>query len=310
MKRYISVLLKFCAITLIIIVLIEVFFVIIRAPKISYHNISAKSQNLIPKINSKSILFLGDSRIEWGIKPVDIKKKLKLEDDINVINLAMPNSNGLDILSYLKQKNIFPKIIILGYTNNYGRYTNHDLDNERYYMIKKYIENCKYFLMQHSFLYDRNSIKQYFEGIPPLHMKHEYDKLGGVNVRLYGDYNSKRDDQIKIYTNWRNEFSEEKLDNYHLAIKQFKHWFAKGGTEIYGLKMPASKELNSLEPRNGSYRNISKIYDKIYDYSDLKYPDKEHQIDSIYFMDGSHLTRHYSVIFSQIFAKALIKEIN
>jgi len=60
----------------VLIALVETFFTLLKAPKISYENIDARSQQLIPKIDSNSILFLGDSRIAWGIKPNIIKNRM------------------------------------------------------------------------------------------------------------------------------------------------------------------------------------------------------------------------------------------
>jgi hypothetical protein len=306
MKKYLIKLLIFVTIALFAILIVEVFSTIIKVPKISYPNIYPKSQSLIPKINSNTILFLGDSRIEWGIKPIIIQNILNNKHNINVVNLAMPKSNGLDILTYLKSKNIFPKIIILGYTSNFGRYTNHDLDKIEYSNRNRIEERLKYFLKQNYFIYDYNSIKEYLMGRHPISINHEYDSLGGVNVTLYGNYQSKKEFQIKIYTEWSKDFSKDKLKAYYLSVKKFKQWFSKGGTKIYGLSMPASYDLIKLEHTNYIDQNVSELFDKYYDFSILN----QTIVDSTYFLDGSHLTQEFAISFSERFAEKLKIENN
>jgi hypothetical protein len=306
MKKYLIKLLIFVTIALFAILFVEVFSTIIKVPKISYQNIYAKGQNLIPQINSNTILFLGDSRIEWGVKPIVINNILNNKDDINVINMALPNSNGLDILTYLKSKNIYPKLIILGYTSNYGRYTNHDLDKIEYSNRNRIEERFKYFLKQNSFIYDYNSIKEYLLGRHPINISHEYDSLGGVNVTLYGNYQSKKEFQIKIYTEWSKDFSKDKLKAYYLSVKKFKQWFSKGGTKIYGLSMPASYDIINLEHKNNIDQNASELFDKYYDFSILN----QTIVDSIYFLDGSHLSKKLAISFSEQFAEKLKIENN
>lgn len=309
MKTYLLKLLKFITIILLIFMLIEVISNFLKVPKISYQNIYAKGQNLIPQINSNTILFLGDSRIEWGIKPIVIKNILNNQGDINVINLAMPGSNGLDILAYLKANNIYPKLIILGYTTNIGRYKNHDFHKIMYSSKNRIIERIKYFLKQHSYVFDRNSIKLYLNGIHPVNMNHEYDKLGGVNVTLYGNYKYQENYNILNYKRWSKDFSKDKLYTYFSSVKKFKQWFLKGGTRIYGLSTPISLNLNKLEQQNAFDQYASELFDKYYDYSTLKLPVNQVFVDSIYFQDGSHLTKNFAISFSELFAEKLKFEI-
>lgn len=305
MKKYLLKLLKFITILLLIIVLVEVTCNLFKVPKNSYQNIYAKGQNLIPQINSNTILFLGDSRIEWDIKPIIIKNIFKTEGDINVINLAMPGSNGLDILAYLKANNIYPKLIILGYTTNVGRYKNHDFDKIIYSNKNKVLERFKYFLKQNSYTYDWNSIKKFLDGDLPVNLNHAYDKWGGVHVTLYGDYKYQEDHNLKYYKQWSKDFSKAKLSTYFSSIKKFKQWFLKGGTRIYGLSMPISLDLIKLEKQDTFNHNASELFDNYYDYSTLRLPVNQTFVDSFYFKDGSHLTQDFAILFSEKFAKKL-----
>jgi hypothetical protein len=305
MKKYLYKLLIFLTIPVFVIILIEVFFNVIKVPKISYPDIYYKSQNLIPQINSNTILFLGDSRVEWGIKPLIIKNTLNCNDKVNVINLAMPGSNGLDILTYLKAKSIYPKIIILGYTPNYGRYENHGLDKIKYTKRNRVEESVKYYLKQNSFVYDYNSIKEYLFGEHPLHLSHEYDKWGGVNVIEYGNYQYKKDVQMKIYKSWSDNFDKDKLYSYHASIEELKKWFMQGGTKIYGLYMPTADDLIKLEKPNYNGQNVTEMFEEYYDYSKLEFSFDKVAHDSVYIYDGSHLKQEYGILFSKKFAEKL-----
>ena len=309
MKKFLSKILIFFTIPVIVIILTEFVCNKFKVPKISYPNISSKSQNLIPQINSNTILFLGDSRLEFGIKPMIIKDILN-DDKVKVINLAMPGSNGLDILTYLKEQSIYPKLIILGYTSNYGRYKNHDLDKKKYTVRNRKEESLKYYLKQNSFIYDYISIKIYFSGEHPLHIGHEYDILGGVNVTEYGDYKYKKDIQIKIYESWSRSFEKDSLYAYHSSIKQLKKWFSNGGTTIYGLSMPTSKDLIKLEEKNQNGLNVSELFEEYYDYSKWTYSFNNVEVDSVYFYDCSHLTLDYGILFSKKLGKKLKAQID
>lgn len=310
MKKYLFKLLKFVTIALIAIVLVELLCVIIKVPKISHNNIYSKSQDLIPQINSNTILFIGDSRVEWGIKPIVIKEILNNEGKFNVINMAMPLSNGLDILSYLKEKNIYPKLIVLGYTINYGRYTNHNLDKEKYSNRNRIIENIRYSMKQIFYVIDYESIIQYLMGKHPVNMNHEYDKWGGVNLEIYGDYLTKKSLQMSIYKDWSETFSKDEYLKYYSTIEQLNIWFSQGETKIIGLSMPVSKSLNELEIKNTVEHNVLELFDKSYNYSKLYQYDNPKSADSVYFIDGSHLTLEYAKLFSQKLGYELKKEIN
>lgn len=281
----------------IFIIVFEIFCRLIGVPKISHHKLLAKSQLLIPKINSNTILFLGDSRVEWGIKPELIQDNYTSINNFKVLNLAMPGSNGLDILSYLKSENIFPKIIIMGYTPNYGRYTNHDLDRVNYTDINRIKENVKYYLRQNSFFYDYHSFIEYINGKHPLHLNHDYDDFGGVNISLYGNFLSKKEMEIKVYSEWSNDFSSKKFETYCNSVVELENWFSNGGTKMYGLIMPVSKELDDLERQVSKENKLLEMYDKWYDYSKLYQFDNK--TDSLYFKDGSHLTLEHSKLFSE-----------
>lgn len=309
MKKYLFNLSKFIAIALIVIFFIEILCITIKVPKISYQNIYSKSQDLIPQINSNTILFLGDSRIEYGIKPLVIKNILSANDNINVLNMAMPNSNGLDVLSYLKANDIYPKLIILGYTPNYGRYTNHDLDNIKYSKRNRREDRIKYFLKQNYYVCDYSSILEFFKGEHPIHLNHDYDEWGGVNMTLYGNYEYKKNKQVNLYTLWTEAFSKDKHFKYISSVKNFRRWFSKGGTKIYGLTLPTSKKINEIEQKIAIDQNSKALFDKFFNYSDADIFFKRNEVDSIYFLDGSHLTQDYSILFSEKFAKIMDADI-
>lgn len=277
---------------------------VLNIPKISHNNIKSKSQDLIPKIDSNTILFLGDSRIEYGIKPEVVKKSLIKNKEIKIINLALPGSNGLDILNYLKINSIYPKTIIFGFTPNYGRYSNHSFDKTTYSNKNRIIENIKYFLGQTSFFYDTNSIKQYLKGEYPFFKSHEYDEWGGVTVINNGNYQKRKMIQYDIYKDWSISFNKEDLDNYYTLISQYKKWFAKEDSKIIGLYMPVSNELYEFEKDNYDRQYVLNIFNNdYYDYSTLYNTSTD--ADSLYFYDGSHLTPKTAITFSEDFTKDL-----
>ena len=71
---------------------------LLKIPKISDHVINHKLVSLINKIDSSSIVIVGDSRLEWGLKPLVIESELKKNGkNLTCFNLAMPGSNGIDV---------------------------------------------------------------------------------------------------------------------------------------------------------------------------------------------------------------------
>ena len=301
MKKFLKKLLAFISIALILILLAESIFHLLSITKISYHNINAKAQDLIPKLNSKSILVLGDSRIEWGIKPQLIENP-----EGGVYNLAFPGSNGFDILTYLLKKKIYPKTIIIGFTPNYWRYTNFGFDNAVFSYKNRIIENLKYYVLQRSYLYDKESIMMYFKGDKPFFIHHEYDNEGGVTVIEYGDYIKRKSFQKKMYKDWHDGFGLENYQNYIRNLTNLAMKF-KGKSNIIGLYMPVSNEIFELEKENYNIADISNVYDYYYDYSSmLAYEDSVGKGEN-YFYDGSHLNPEFAKIFTKKFNDDLKK---
>jgi hypothetical protein len=211
----------FLVIPIFSIILVEICCRALEFPKISHHNIGAKSQDLIPLIDSNTILLLGDSRVEWGVKPELIKYNNKEQ----VINLALPGNNGLDIMNYLKVNKIYPKTIIWGFTPNYGRYTNHNLDKVIYSRPNRAVANLKYWLKQNSYFFDHKSITNHFKGERPYFKNHKYDNWGGAYVTEYGNYQERKKVQLKMYEEWQLDFDKDKYTNYLSSIKLLINWF-------------------------------------------------------------------------------------
>ena len=296
MKRFIKKNIIFCiVIPLLPISLIEsIGYLFIT--KISHHKIVAKAQSLIPEIDSNSIVILGDSRIEWGIKTVEIANR-----NGNVINLALPGSNGFDIIKFLIQNNIYPQKIILGFTPNYGRYYNHNLNTLRFTTKNLLKENIKYWLMQNSYTYDNASIKLFLKGETPYFLNHQYDNDGNVIVEEDGDYYKRMNLQLKMYTKWNTNFDKELYTNYvkELNLLRFQ---LEGKSVLYGLYMPVSDTIRSLEIDNYNIIEANTLFDYYMDFSDFL-PSN----DSSYFYDGSHLNSEYAFEFTKEVNKSIEK---
>lgn len=284
----------FITLPILVILVIEVLchFMI---TKISHHNIMAKSQELIPEIDSNSIIILGDSRLEWGIKTQNITNKGGC-----VINLAMPGSNGLDIVKYLINNKIYPKTIIMGFTPNYGRYNNHNLDEIDISKINLYKNSLKYWLIQNSYIYDKESIILFLEGKEPYFINHKYDEYGNVIVEENGYFNKRIKHQLKMYKRWSLEFNKNYFDIYikNLSSLIFK---LKGKTNVYGLYMPVSDTLFSLEKNYYDKYTTSNSFEYYMDFSNF-IPNN----DSTYYYDGSHLNAEYAYEFTDILNQNLI----
>ena len=155
---------------------IEILARVLKISKISVAKIKAKAQDLVPIIDSNTMLILGDSRNEWGIKPLVLAKILNR--NLKVVNLAMPGSNGLDILKYLQKEGIYPKLVLIGYTRNYGLIKGHGLDKKRYNLLNRIKENISYQILQNFYFTDRSVVN--FFNHEPLYFKcHVYDECGG-----------------------------------------------------------------------------------------------------------------------------------
>lgn len=287
------------SIPLFLMFLLESSFHLLNITKISYHNIMAKAQDIMPKLNSNSIIFLGDSRIEWGIKP-----KLIENPEGEVYNLAFPGSNGLDLLAYLSKNKIYPKIIIIGFTPNYGRYSNHGMDNIILSYKNRITEDLKYFLLQKSYLYDKESIKLNFQGKTPYFIDHKYDCQGGVTVVESGNYDDRKTYQKKMYKDWYDNFDKEKYQFYLKNLTNLLNKF-KGKSHVFGLYMPVSNEIFELEKENYNSNDIARAVDYYFDYSSLISAKDSINRDEYYFYDGSHLSPEYAIIFTKKLSSAL-----
>lgn len=305
MYRFLINLLIFTCVAFVLIFVVELSCRLLKVPKISHHNIYSKSQDLIPIINNNTILILGDSRLEWGIKPLKVLEKLT-KDSLNVINMALPGSNGLDILIYLKKNNIYPRLILMGYTPNYGRNKNHGLDLISYSKPNAIKEKIKYSLKQTLYLQDQ-SIKEYIINGFPYFKNHKYDALGGAIVNEYGDYAKRLEEQIVIYNTYKNSFDSLGLKKYCTEMNTMIKIFRKNGSVICGIYMPVSKRIFDIEA-SAVYSKPQKInFDRFYDFSNYTYTVERNRPDSTYFYDGSHLSHKYSDVFSEKLVRYISK---
>jgi len=300
MRAFIRKFLSFTAVLFLLLLVLEAAFRIVRIPKISHHNILAKAQDLMPKIDSQSTLFLGDSRVEWGIKP-----KLWQSSRGEAYNMAFMGSNGIDILIYLAQHEIYPQNIIIGFTPNYGRYTNYEMDKMTFNTRNRIVEDFKYQAMENSYLYEKESVNQFIKGKKPYFIRHEYDDAGGVTVTESGNYTERKVVQTELYQYWFNDFKKEHylkyLKDLSVALKPFR-----GKSAIYGLYMPTCKSLFELEGQHYAKSDFEELVDVYFDYSDYLFKDslslaREEQ----YFYDGSHLTPEYAKTFTQFLNKKI-----
>lgn len=165
-------------------------------------NIKAKSQNLVPQIDQDTILFIGDSRIEWGIKPTKFLEGFTSDNRLKAINLAFTDSNGIDVLRYLKNNRIHPQLIIIGHTPIACRYKNHGLDSEVYSNPRKLFLNAENYFRS-NFLVSDNSIYQYYKNGPLTMKRLEYGPWGDVSASLTVSYEEAKKRQILLYTSWR-----------------------------------------------------------------------------------------------------------
>lgn len=100
LKKFFLKIVLLTFISLIFTLTFELTCLIIDIPKKSHNNISAKGQELIPKINNNSVLLLGDKIMKMvSTQEID-------DSNGNVINLALPGIKGFEMLQYLLKKNI------------------------------------------------------------------------------------------------------------------------------------------------------------------------------------------------------------
>ena len=305
MKHFIKRFFQFSLFILLITAIIEITLRATDAPKMSHFSILPKSFELIPQIDENTVLILGDSRLEFGLKPEMMRSILK-DEDVKVVNMAFPGSNGIDILKYLKSKSIYPRFVIMGYTPNYGRYDNHGIDQQQFSKVNEWLENIKYMLKQEFYLFDRASLRCLIKEPETYWISHDYDEWGGVQVIAEGNYNDRLDHQIDLYESWMKGFSSARLDGYYNELRDLKSFFSKQGTKILGLYMPVCDEVFAYEKElYKAHKPDREVFTFYLDYSNLVYQNNVQQPDSVYFYDGSHLSDSFSEDFTILLSESI-----
>lgn len=304
LKKTLAVLIAFVA----LVAALEILYRLLKVPKITHQNIHAKAQTLMPRINNNTILIIGDSRLEWGMKPQTVLEKFKAAGfSGNVVDMAMPGSNGLDVMQYLIANNIQPKLIIHGYAPNYSSYNNHGFDKEDYTAYNKISENFSYWLDQHLYFRDP-SVLNWLKRAPLYFKKHTYDSLGGALVEEYGDYNFRASSQYDMFKSFKNNFTRASWLQYCHTADSAIGVLKKRGSIVYGLAMPVSKKIHSLlNDVNSDTAGITS-YNKFYDFSFFTYTSEAPAHDSTYFLDGCHLLPVYAIVFTGKVADSLMKD--
>ena len=291
MKKYLLKLLLFFVPIVLFILLLETFGHLF-VKKISHNKIDAKNQLLIPKVDSNSIVILGDSRLEWGLKTQEIMNK-----GGNVINLAMPGSNGHDIIEYLIAERIYPKLILIGFSPNYGRYINHGILTQKISKTNLFLTSSKYWVKQNSYTYDIETIKLYLEKKEPYLIQHQYDELGNVTVIENGHFYKRLDHQLKMYRFWDRTFSKIDFDKYLVQTKKIKTKLVEK-THFWGIYMPVSDTIHAFEKDHYNLNEIKHYFDDFIDLSQFNTSN-----DSTFFYDGSHLKTEIAIQISQDISK-------
>ena len=298
MGRFLKKIVVVFLVFLVLLAASEVLYRLLNIPKITHQNIYAKGQAMMPQINNNTILIIGDSRLEWGIKPITVLEKFKeAGSTCNVIDMAMPGSNGLDVLQYLVQHDIHPKLIIHGYAPNYGGYNNHGFDKEEYSAKNKTTEEFSYWLDQHFYFRDQ-SVLNYIKRIPTYFKSHTYDSLGGATVTEYGDYTHRSGTQYEMYKGFKNSFKQTALDKYCADANALVDTLKSKGTIVCGIYMPISKKIYELQNLTSSDLPANINYNKFYNFSAFTYTNETPAQDSAFFYDGCHLLPEYATIFT------------
>lgn len=289
-----------------LVLLLEGLYRLLKVPKITHHSINAKAQQLVPQINGNTVLILGDSKLEWGIKPLVMQQKLPA--GLNVIDMAMPGSNGNDLMQYLIENNIYPKLIILGYASNYGTYNNHGFDKLAYSNKNRITENALYWLDQHFYFRDR-SVLEYIQHGRPYFKSHVYDALGGATVTEYGDYAKRFNTQIEMYKGYKNTFKQSLFDAYSKETDSLVSLLKQKGTIVCGIQMPVTPVIHDLQNAG-----VTAVYDKInytrfYNFVDYTYKYEPAATDSSFFYDGCHLQPAYAEKFTRAISDSIITAI-
>lgn len=298
MGRFLKKTLVLFMIFLVLVTVSEILYRLLNIPKITHQNIEAKGQLMMPQINNNTILIIGDSRLEWGIKPITVLEKFSATGcNSNVVDMAMPGSNGLDVLQYLVQHDIHPKLIIHGYAANYGGYKNHGFDKAQYSGFNKISEQFSYWMDQHLYFRDQ-SVLNYIKRVPPYFKNHVYDSLGGATVTEYGDYTHRSNTQFEMYKGFKISFKQPDLDKYSAAANALIETLKSKGSIVCGLYMPISKKIYQLQNLSGSDVPTGINYNKFYNFSAFTYTNEAPAPDSAFFYDGCHLLPEYATVFT------------
>lgn len=270
-------------------------------PKISYHQNYEKAARLLPKIDEQTTLFIGASRIEWGIKPLVIEELT----DRKVYNLAFPGSNGLDVLAYLKKHQIFPKEIIIGTAPLHFTVTNFDIENLDTSLSNAFYLNAQYQFKKWSYMYEKRSLEYFYKRKKPFFIKHKYDKRGGVEVKEYGDYTQRLGFQREDFSDLAGRKFKTSFEEYRSKLAQEVAFFQQNGVRISALMMPACAEIREIEDGvvRPDYSGVP--FDNIFDFREYYDHKKTKIADADIYIDGSHLTPEYAAEFSKIIAHEL-----
>jgi hypothetical protein len=272
----------------------------LHIPKISHNNIEAKAQQVLPQADEQTLLIVGDSRLEWGLQPLFMEDSLRSEN-IRVLNMAMPGSNGLDVMQYIVRNKIKLKGIVTGVSPFFGRYTNHGMDKIELSLRNCLYENGHYRARQVLYSMD-NSIANYYENGYPYFKSHHYDEQGGAVVEAWGGYDKRYAFQRSMYKKWNAEFSPEKLAIYTNTLNKLADSLRQLQVPVYAVYMPVSRNLFAFEADFKGALEQQLHLDSYSDYSGFVYTGSTAEHDSIFFYDGSHLSHAYAKKFSALLA--------
>ncbi len=271
-------------------------------PKISHHQNIEKAVRLLPQVDENTILFVGDSRVEWGIKPSTIEQ----ETGQPTLNLAMPGSNGLDVMTYLKKNKVYPKKIIVGvnyFSPTWRNFKKTEKLNTSWW--NRLSLSANYLLKQHSYLYEKKSLEQYAEGEQPFFLHHNYDKKGSVTVKERGNYEERKAFQLTWFKSRAEKMNIDSIANIYSnkMAKEVSH-FQQKGTDVIGLVMPICNDLHKIE----GFEKVDSLahtipFNRIDNYMDTH----RMKLNETAFQDCSHLTPAAAEIFSKTIANELVK---
>jgi len=255
----------------------------------------------LPKINEQTTLFIGASRIEWGIKPLVIEGLT----DRKVYNLAFPGSNGLDVLAYLKKHQIFPKEIIIGTAPFHFSLTNFDIENLDTSFSNAFYLNAQYQFKKWSYLYERRSLEYFYKRKKPFFLRHKYDRRGGVVVKEDGDYTERLRFQQEDFSDLAGRKIKKNFEEYRSQMTEEIAFFQKKGIRVSALIMPACSGIREIEDRVVQPKYSDIPFDTIFDFRTY-YDHKKGQVpDADIYIDCSHLSPEYAKEFSKIIAREL-----